>query len=104
MKLKIKVKEITEGCFPEIDDRGEWIDLRAAETIRMKAAKQTTFKREDENRGYKGNEMLPYYISLGVAIQLPKGFEAIIAPRSSCPKKFGFMIPNSIGVIDGKIN
>ena len=33
-------------------------------------------------------------------MDLPHGFEAIVAPRSSTPKNFGFIVPNSIGVID----
>jgi dUTP pyrophosphatase len=41
------------------------------------------------------------YIPLGVAMQLPEGFEAIIAPRSSAAKKMGVMMANSIAVIDG---
>jgi dUTP pyrophosphatase len=40
------------------------------------------------------------YIPLGVAMQLPAGFEAIVSPRSSMPKKLGLMCANSIGIID----
>lgn len=81
MKLKIKVKVLTEGCMPEINEKGDWIDLKAAEPV----------------RGFKGEL---FYIPLGVAMDLPHGFEAIVAPRSSTPKNFGFIVPNSIGVID----
>lgn len=39
-------------------------------------------------------------IPLGVAMELPKGFEAIVAPRSSTYKNYGVLLSNSIGVID----
>jgi dUTP pyrophosphatase len=40
------------------------------------------------------------YIPLGVAMKLPDGFEAIIAPRSSAAKKMGILCANSIGIVD----
>ena len=39
-------------------------------------------------------------IPLGVSIQLPDGYEAIVAPRSSTCKNFGIIMPSSIGIID----
>lgn len=60
---------------------GDWIDLRAAEDVTMKQGDMT-------------------YISLGVSMQLPEGYEAIIAPRSSTPLKFGLLCANSIGIVD----
>ena len=39
-------------------------------------------------------------LPLGVAMQLPAGYEAIVAPRSSTYKRFGIVQANSIGVID----
>ena len=60
---------------------GDWIDLRAAVDVRIKAGE------------YK---MIP----LGVAMQLPEGYEAIVVPRSSTFKNFKILQVNSIGVID----
>ena len=60
---------------------GDWIDLRAAETVDLKAGE---FK----------------LISLGVSMKLPEGYEAYVAPRSSTFKKWGIIQVNSIGVID----
>lgn len=60
---------------------GDWIDLRAGEDVHMKAG------------DYK-------QIPLGVAMELPEGYEAIIAPRSSIFGKYGILLANSIGVID----
>ena len=62
-------------------EKGDWIDLRAAETIELK----------------KGDFKL---ISLGVSIKLPKGYEAHIAPRSSTFKNYGIIQVNSVGVVD----
>lgn len=103
MKLKIKVKVLTEGCMPEINEKGDWIDLRSAKDIECNAAQSKTLKRktiENDRVGYRDVEMETYYIPLGIAIKLPKGLEAIIASRSSTPKKFSGFIPSGIGIID----
>lgn len=62
-------------------EKGDWIDLRAAETVEMK----------------KGEFRL---IPLGVAMHLPLGCEAHIVPRSSTFKNFKILQTNSMGVID----
>ena len=84
--MDIKVKYFTD----KIDklqkiEQGGWIDLRLAEDIHMDAGE---FR------------LLP----LGVAMQLPAGYEAIIAPRSSTYKRWGLVQANSIGVVDGSYN
>ena len=61
--------------------QGDWIDLRAAETVEMKAGE------------YK-------LIPLGVSMKLPEGYEAHVSPRSSTFKKWGILMTNSVGVID----
>lgn len=77
--IKIKYKE---GVDPiTILPNGDWIDLRCAEDTTLKAGE---FK----------------YIPLGVAMQLPEGFEAIVVPRSSTFAKYGVLQTNSMGVID----
>lgn len=60
---------------------GDWIDLRTAETIEMKAGE---FR----------------LISLGISMKFPEGYEANIVPRSSIFKKWGILQVNSMGVID----
>lgn len=60
---------------------GDWIDLRAAETVELH---QGDFR----------------YISLGVSMKLPEGYEAHVAPRSSSFQKWGFLQVNSVGVVD----
>lgn len=61
--------------------KGDWIDLRAAEKVELKAGE---FR----------------LVSLGISMQLPEGCEALIAPRSSTFKNWGILQPNSPGVVD----
>lgn len=81
MKLKIKVKYLNQPYKLAISSKGDWIDLSSTSVI----------------FGKKGDIK---YIPLGIAMKLPSGCEVIIAPRSSTPKHFGFIVPNSFGVID----
>lgn len=39
-------------------------------------------------------------IDLGVAIQLPQGYDALVLPRSSTFKRYGLLLANSVGYID----
>ena len=64
-----------------IDGKSDWIDLRASEEISLKA----------------GDFAL---IPLGVAMELPSGYEAHLVPRSSTFKTWGLIQTNSMGVID----
>lgn len=65
----------------EAISKGDWIDLRAAETVELKAGE---FK----------------LISLGVSMKLPEGYEAHIVPRSSTFKNFGITQTNHCGIVD----
>lgn len=65
----------------EPERHGDWIDLRAAETVEMK-------------KGDYRN------ISLGVSMKLPEGYEAHVLPRSSTFKTWGILLVNGMGVID----
>lgn len=104
MKLKIKVKRTNIFLdLPEVIEKGDWIDLRASENVIMHAPKANTLKRhkvDGKEKSHRDVEFDFKLISLGVAMQLPKGFEAVVLARSSTPKKFGIMTSNSEGVID----
>ena len=78
---QIKVKYMRGVQKIERFNVGDWIDLRAAEDISLKAGE---FK----------------LIPLGVAMELPRGYEALVAPRSSTFKKMHILLANSIGIID----
>lgn len=80
IKIKYFSQDIEKLTY--IDGKSDWIDLRASETIELKA----------------GDFRL---IPLGVAMELPKGYEAHVVPRSSTFKNYGLLQVNSCGVIDG---
>lgn len=83
MEIKtIKIKYFEPGLVPlEKIAVGDWIDLRCAEHIEMK---------KDEY----------YPIRLGVGMILPKGYEALVLPRSSTFNSWGVICVNGMGVID----
>ena len=104
MKLKIKVKRINKNIsLPEIIDKGDWIDLRAAETAHLNAPQAGTLKKHrvnGEEVSHRDVEFDSKLIRLGVAMQLPKGFEAVALSRSSTYKNFAVILGNGEGVID----
>ncbi len=78
---RIKVKYFRDIEYLKKINVGDWIDLRAAENVSMSAGEYA---------------MIP----LGVAMELPRGYEALVAPRSSLFRKYGIQSANSIGIID----
>lgn len=101
--MKIKVLELTEGCMPEIIQQGDWIDLRTAVDVELKPPFAETLRRHDqEGKTDKIRQvyLYSYLIPLGVAMEIPKGFEAILVPRSSAYNKWRIIQTNSIGIID----
>lgn len=94
--------------MPEVFENGDWFDLKAAEDISFDGPQaQTLHRKRGLNQQEKVRDVIFDYklIPLGVVIQLPKGFEAIVCARSSTsslsnPKKPGVVMANSIGVID----
>lgn len=104
MKLKILVKRFKNENgeplvnLPKIIKKGEWVDLMAAQECVLNAPQAGTLKGHDVKHRDVVSEVT--YIPLGVAMKLPDGFEAIIAPRSSAAKKMGILCANSIGIID----
>ena len=79
IKIKYHTDEIEKLRY--IDGKSDFIDLRSAEDVELKAG---DFK----------------LISLGVSMELPKGYEAHIVPRSSTFKTWGIIQTNSMGIID----
>lgn len=104
MKLKIKVKRVHgHSAIPSIVSKGDWVDLKSNGTIVMTAPQAKTLQRHKVNGvevSHRDVEFDFKLIPLGVAIKLPKGFEAIIVPRSSTFKNFGIIQSNSQGIID----
>lgn len=81
MSETIKIKYHADITKLEKIEKGDWIDLRSAEEVTLK-------------KGEFG------MINLGVSMQLPEGYEAHIAPRSSTFKTFGLIETNGIGIVD----
>lgn len=79
--MELKVKYHADIDPIEKTERGDWIDLRAAEDVEMKAGE---FK----------------LIPLGVSMKLPPNYEALVVPRSSTFKHWGILQTNHCGVID----
>lgn len=87
MKINVRLTDAGKEIYGEHADallelkKGDWIDLRAAEDVVMEPG---------EHR----------IISLGIAMELPEGYEAWLLPRSSTYKNYGIMMWNSAGIID----
>ncbi|MCC8142035.1 MAG: dUTP diphosphatase [Lachnospiraceae bacterium] len=80
---KIRVRYFSDDLkrLEYIDGKSDWIDLRASETVELKEGE---FK----------------LIPLGIAVELPKGYEGHLVPRSSTFKNYGILQTNSCGIID----
>lgn len=81
MTETIKIKYLPGAARMEKVEKGDWIDCFDYEDVTL-------------HEGERG------YINLGFSCQLPEGYEAILAPRSSTFKRWGLLQTNSIGIID----
>ena len=81
MELLVRYLSDKVGKLEYVDGKSDWIDLRCAENVRLKAGESA---------------LLP----LGIAVKLPKGYEAHIVPRSSTFRNYGILQTNSMGVVD----
>ena len=79
----IRIKYFSDAVPPlcQVDGKSDWIDLYAAETVTLRAGESAL-------------------IPLGVAMALPEGYEAHVAPRSSTFKTYGLLQSNGVGVVD----
>lgn len=84
-KETIKIKYLPGAARMEMTEKGDWIDCYAYKDVTLK-------------KGEYG------YVNLGFACQLPKGYEAHVAPRSSTFKHFEVIQTNGVGIIDESYN
>ena len=75
VKLRIRYLSDKIEKLRYIDGKSDWIDLRAADNITLEAGE---FR----------------LIPLGIAVELPQGYEAHVVPRSSTYKNFGIIQTN----------
>ena len=81
IEIKVKYVDGVKEIFQAHE--GEWYDLRSAMDVHFR-----------ESKFFK--------IPLGIAMELPKGYEAHVLPRSSTFEKYGIIMTNGMGVIDNK--
>lgn len=83
--MRINIKYHNRAYFNKLElkkiNKGDWIDLYCAKTTRLIRGEYTQ-------------------IPLGVSMELPKGYEAYVLPRSSTYQKYGILMTNGMGVID----
>ena len=91
--------------MPKIIKEGDWIDLKTSEEITLRepyAATLHKYRKGENQERLRSVAFDSLLIPLGVCIEVPKGFESIMVPRSSTFKKYGIIMNNSVGIIDGK--
>lgn len=79
--MKVILKYLRDILPIEKIEAGDWIDLRCGKRTELKKGEYAQ-------------------IPLGVAMQLPEGYEAHIIPRSSTFRKYKVILANSYGLID----
>lgn len=85
--MTIKIRRLSHYGYkvdmPKRIDVGDWIDIMSADEVKLEKGEYT---------------MVP----LGIAVELPKGYEAVVVPRSSTFRRHRVLLANSFGVIDNK--
>lgn len=79
--VPIRIKYVSDIGKPVQAHDGEWIDLRAARDVKLKAFESVL-------------------IPLGIKTELPTGYEAHVVPRSGTFKKYKIIQTNGVGIID----
>ena len=79
--MNIRIKYFEDAVRLKKISKGNWIDVYANKDVFVK---------------HNNRAMIP----LGFALELPNGWEAHLAPRSSTFKSWGIIQTNSVGVVD----
>ena len=88
--MKIKVKLYNGQKLPKIIEQGDWIDIYPTEEVHLEGPFANMLKRSranNQDKSVRFVEFKPKFIDLGIAMQLPPGYEAHVLPRSSSFKK-----------------
>ena len=81
--------------------KGDWIDLYIATIEIIDEPSISKVKRKlGILKDYQYDKGTTLLFNLGIAMELPIGYESYITPRSSTFKKYGLILTNSIGVLD----
>lgn len=97
--MKIQVKLFDENCKITKFNQGDWFDLKVRSNVDL-CQPQAGIQYQQEGNKFRDVTFTKAILPLGIAMKLPEGFEAIIAPRSSSFKKYNVIQANSIGVVD----
>jgi dUTP pyrophosphatase len=84
-RKRVVIRVTNIGLLPVKSENGDWYDLKCGQAIVLKKGERVD-------------------IPMGVAMRLPKGYEAIVLPRSSTCRKLNIVMENSMGVIDNSYN
>lgn len=101
--MKIKVKLYNGQQLPKVIKEGDWIDIYPTEEVQLEGPYANILKRtraKGQDVSTRSVVFNPKFIDLGMAMELPPGYEAHVLPRSSAFKKWGFLLCNSKGIID----
>ena len=101
--MKIKVKLYNNQALPVVNETGDWYDLMLNSDIQLQGPTSDTLKRtrvKGEDTSMREVTFHSKLVSLDFAMKLPKGFEAVVLPRSSTFGKYGIQLANTEGVID----
>ena len=111
--MEIKIKYFNQD-YPRLEKirQGDWIDLRVDSIKEWESGRFILTDKDKEKLAsllklksiveYKKGDIIKF--GLGVAMELPKGYEAEIRPRSSTFKNYGLIQTNSVGTIDNSYN
>ena len=72
--MEIKIKLFDDICLPVKAEGGDWYDLFASKDVFVPSSIEK-----------------PILIPLGIAVELPEGYEAHIVPRSSTFRTWGII-------------
>ena len=107
--MEIKIKYFNQD-YPRLEkiSQGDWIDLRVDNIKEWESGRFILTGKDKEKLAslpmlesvvkYEKGDIIKF--GLGVAMELPKGHEAEIRPRSSTFKNYGLIQTNSVGTID----
>jgi dUTP pyrophosphatase len=104
-KIKIKYLDKNIDKLKKVE-HGDWVDLRVSSVKLSRNKKSFVEISKADPKGkelsFKKGDVLK--IGLGVAMELPKGYEANAVPRSSTFKHYGLIQLNHFGIIDESYN
>ena len=101
--MKIKVRLYEGASLPVIHEQGDWYYIVTPCEVNLHCPISKTLKKKKKDSDierYRDVEFKDKKISLQFCLELPKGYEAVVLPRSSTFRKYGIQIANTQGVID----